>query len=295
MLTYPDLNPVALSLGTWHLFGHVFQPSIHWYGITYLAGFLGCYLAAFVRVRKPGSGWTKEQLADLLFYVALGVVLGGRIGYTLFYAYDNQGHWLEWQNPLYLFQVWDGGMSFHGGLLGVLAALWLFARKYHKRYFEVADFTAVVVPIGLAAGRIGNFINGELWGKVSTLPWAMRIPCFNTRFTGSEYCRDAINGFSQPRQPTQLYEFLLEGVVLFVVLWVFTLKPRPRMAVSALFALLYGCFRFLVEFVRLPDPQFGYLAFGWLTMGQVLSLPLIILGGVVLVLAYRRKQGPGVA
>ncbi len=295
MLTYPDFDPVALHLGTWHLFGQVFQPAIHWYGITYLVGFLGCYLAAYLRARKPNSGWTKEQLADLLFYVALGVVLGGRIGYTLFYAYDNQGHWLEWQNPLYLFQVWDGGMSFHGGLLGVLVAFWLFARKYHKRYFDVADFAAVVVPIGLAAGRIGNFINGELWGKVSTLPWAMRIPCSNTRFTGSEYCRQIVNGYSLPRQPSQLYEFMLEGVVLFVVLWVFTLKPRPRMAVSALFALLYGIFRFLVEFVRLPDPQFGYLAFGWLTMGQILSLPLIILGGVMLVLAYRRKEGPGVA
>ncbi|MDE2090549.1 MAG: prolipoprotein diacylglyceryl transferase, partial [Gammaproteobacteria bacterium] len=132
MLTYPDFDPVALSLGTWHLFGHVFQPAIHWYGITYLVGFLGCYLAAYLRVRKPGSGWNKEQLGDLLFYVALGVVLGGRIGYTLFYAYDNQGNWLEWQNPLYVFQVWDGGMSFHGGLLGVLAAFWFFARKYHK-------------------------------------------------------------------------------------------------------------------------------------------------------------------
>ncbi|MGA9855491.1 MAG: prolipoprotein diacylglyceryl transferase [Gammaproteobacteria bacterium] len=295
MLTYPDFDPVALSLGTWHLFGHVFQPAIHWYGITYLLGFLGCYLAAYLRARRPGSGWSKEQLADLLFYVALGVVLGGRIGYTLFYAYDNQGHWLEWQNPLYIFQVWDGGMSFHGGLLGVMAAFGLFARKYHKRYFEVADFAAVVVPIGLAAGRIGNFINGELWGKPSTLPWAMRIPCINTRFSGGEYCQHLVNGYSQPRQPSQLYEFLLEGVVLFVVLWVFSLKPRPRMAVSALFALLYGIFRFLVEFVRLPDPQFGYLAFGWLTMGQVLSLPLIILGIVLLILAYRHKQPTGVA
>lgn len=286
MLTYPDFNPVALSLG---------PLKIHWYGITYLVGFLGCYLAALVRAKKPGSGWTMEQLGDLLFFVALGVVLGGRLGYTLFYAYDNQGHWLEWQNPLYVFQVWDGGMSFHGGLLGVLIAGWLFARKYRKRLFDVMDFAGVVVPIGLAAGRIGNFVNGELWGKVSNLPWAMRIPCVNTRFTGSEYCQQMVNGYSLPRQPTQLYEFLLEGVVMFAVLWVFSMKPRPRIAVSGLFVALYGCFRFLVEFVRLPDPQFGYFAFGWVTMGQILSLPLIIIGIVMLVLAYRRKEYAGAA
>ena len=280
MLTYPDFNPIALSLG---------PLKIHWYGITYLVGFLGGYLALLTRVKKPGSGWTKDQLADLLFYAALGVVVGGRLGYTLFYAYDIQGHWLEWQNPLYVFQVWDGGMAFHGGLVGVLIAVWLFARKYQKRVFGVLDFIAPAVPIGLGAGRIGNFINGELWGKVSDLPWAMRIPCVNTRFTGGEYCQQVVNGYSLPRLPTQLYECFLEGVVLFTVLWVFSLKPRPRMAVSGLFALLYGIFRFLVEFVRLPDPQLGYLAFGWVTMGQVLSAPLIIAGAVLLWLAYRRK------
>lgn len=287
MLTYPDFNPVAFSLG---------PLKVHWYGITYLVGFLGCYLAALARVKKSYAvGWTVEQIGDLLFYVALGVVIGGRIGYTLFYAYTPEGQWLEWQNPLYIFQVWDGGMSFHGGLLGVLVALWLFARKYRKHYFDVADFSAVVVPIGLAAGRIGNFINGELWGKISTLPWAMRIPCTGTHFTGGEYCVNAVNGYSLPRQPTQLYEFLLEGVVMFVVLFLFSMKPRPRMAAAALFALLYGCFRFLVEFVRLPDPQFGYLAFGWLTMGQILSLPLIIIGVGALVWAYQRTGSTGTA
>lgn len=284
MLTYPDFNPVAFSLG---------PLKVHWYGITYLVGFLGCYLAAYTRVKKPASGWNKDQLADLLFYVALGVVVGGRIGYTLFYAYDDQGHWLEWQNPLYVFRVWDGGMSFHGGLLGVLFAVWLFARRYGKRFFDVVDFAAAVVPIGLASGRIGNFINGELWGKVSSLPWAMRIPCLHTRFSGTEYCQPTVNGYSLPRLPTQLYEFFLEGVVLFAVLWIFSRKPRPRMAVSGLFALLYGVFRFLVEFVRLPDPQFGYLAFGWLTMGQILSFPMIVVGLVLLALAYRRRESAG--
>ncbi|HET7922111.1 MAG TPA: prolipoprotein diacylglyceryl transferase [Gammaproteobacteria bacterium] len=280
MLTYPDFDPVALHLGPLH---------IYWYGITYLVGFFGAYLLLWLRVRRPGSGWNTDQLADLLFYVALGVVLGGRLGYTLFYAYDSAGHWLEWQDPLYVFKVWDGGMSFHGGLLGVLVALWLFARKHHKAYFEVVDFTAVVIPVGLGTGRIGNFINGELWGRISDLPWAMRIPCLNTRFTGGEYCQNAVSGFSQPRLPTQLYEFLLEGVVLFAVLWWFSMKPRPRMAVAGLFGLLYGCFRFTIEFWRLPDPQFGYLAFGWVTMGQVLSLPMIIAGIVLLTLAYRRS------
>lgn len=282
MLTYPDFDPVAFSLG---------PLKVHWYGITYLVGFLGCYLAGLLRAKKNyASGWTADQVGDLLFYVALGVVIGGRIGYTLFYAYTPDGQWLEWQNPLYIFQIWDGGMSFHGGLLGVLVATWLFARKYRKRFFDVVDFSAVVVPIGLAAGRIGNFINGELWGKPSSLPWAMRIPCVNTHFSGGEYCQHMINGYSLPRLPTQLYEFLLEGVVMFVVLFLFTMKPRPRMAASGVFALLYGCFRFLVEFWRLPDPQFGYLFSGWVTMGQVLSLPLIIIGIVLLVLAYRHRN-----
>lgn len=287
MLTYPDFDPVAFSLGPLH---------VHWYGITYLVGFLGCYLAAVIRVkRKHAIGWTMDQVGDLLFYVALGVVIGGRIGYTLFYAYTSGGVWLEWQNPLYIFKIWDGGMSFHGGLLGVLVATGLFALKYRKHYFNVVDFAAVVVPIGLAAGRIGNFINGELWGKVSNLPWAMRIPCVNTHFTGGEYCRHVVNGFSLPYQPSQLYEFFLEGVVMFVVLFVFAIKPRPRMAISGLFGLLYGCFRFAIEFVRLPDPQFGYLAFGWMTMGQILSLPLILVGIVLLVLAYRHKPGTAAA
>jgi len=288
MFTYPDFNPIAISLGTWHLFGQVFHPAIHWYGITYLVGFLGAYVLLLYRVRKPNSGWTTDQLADLLFYGALGVVLGGRIGYMLFYDLPTFLH-----NPATLFQVWDGGMSFHGGLVGVLVALWFFARRYRKRYFDVVDFTAVVVPIGLGAGRIGNFINGELWGKVTTLPWGMRLQCSEPRF--AYYCGGLHSGLSQPRHPSQLYECFLEGVVLFTVLWIYTLKPRPRMAVAGLFSLLYGCFRFLVEFIRVPDEQLGYLAWGWVTMGQILSVPLIITGIVLLVLAYRRKEFAGAA
>ena len=282
MLTYPNIDPIALSLGTWHLFGRIFQPAIHWYGITYLVGFLGGYWCMYLRGRKPGGGWTAEQLQDLLFYVALGVVGGGRLGYMLFYDFPNFVH-----APWTLFLVWQGGMSFHGGLLGVLFAMWLYGRRTDRRFFDLTDFIAVVVPIGLGAGRIGNFINGELWGKVTDLPWGMRLDCADPRFI--PYCGGAVAGLSAPHHPSQLYEFLLEGVVMFTVLWVYSAKPRPRMAVSGLFALLYGVFRFLVEFVRMPDAQLGYLAFGWVTMGQILSLPLMLTGVVLLVLAYRRK------
>ena len=283
MLTYPHIDPIALSLGTWHLFGHVFHPAIHWYGITYLVGFFGGYGCMYLRSRRSASGWTSEQLQDLLFYVALGVVLGGRTGYMLFYDWDTLV-----QAPQTFFFVWDGGMSFHGGLLGVMIAMWLYGRQQGRRFFDLMDFIAPVVPIGLGAGRIGNFINGELWGKVTDLPWGMRLDCADPRF--SYYCGTQTSGLSLPHQPSQLYEFLLEGVVMFIVLWLFSDKKRPRMAVSGLFALLYGLFRFAVEFVRMPDQQLGYLGFGWLTMGQILSLPLIVAGIGLLAWAYRRER-----
>jgi len=272
MLTYPNIDPIALGIG---------PLKVHWYGITYLVGFLGGYWCMYLRRNRPPQHWTAEQLQDLLFYVALGVVLGGRTGYMLFY---------DWPTfvkaPQTFFLIWDGGMSFHGGLVGVLVAMWLYGRRNARHFFDLTDFIAVVVPIGLGAGRIGNFINGELWGKVSDLPWAMRLSCADPRF--GTYC-DGPTGYSLPHVPSQLYEFLLEGVVMFAVLWIYSAKPRPRMAVSGLFALLYGVFRFLVEFVRMPDGQLGYLAFGWVTMGQILSLPLILVGLTLLVLAYRRK------
>ena len=282
MLTYPNIDPVALPLGTWHLFGHVFQPAIHWYGITYLVGFLGGYYCMYLRSKKPGSVWNAVQLQDLLFYVALGVVLGGRSGYMLFYDFDGLK-----QDPVSFFYVWNGGMSFHGGLLGVLVAMWIFCRQTGRRFFDVVDFIAPVVPIGLGAGRLGNFINGELWGKATDLPWGMRLDCAQERFW--YYCGDQHTGYSLPHHPSQLYEFLLEGVVMFTVLWLYSAKKRPAMAVAGLFALLYGSFRFIVEFVRMPDQQLGYLAFGWLTMGQVLSLPLIAAGVGFMVYAYRRE------
>lgn len=283
-MVYPHIDPIALSLGTWHFFGRTIQPAIHWYGITYLVGFLGGYWCMYLRSKRPNSGWTALQLQDLLFYVALGVVLGGRTGYMLFYDWDGLK-----QDPVSFFYVWQGGMSFHGGLLGVMLAMWLYARQQSRRFFDIMDFIAPVVPIGLGAGRLGNFINGELWGKVTDLPWGMQLDCSQERFW--YYCGDLRSGYSLPHHPSQLYELLLEGVVMFTVLWVFSSKPRPRMAVSGLFALLYGSFRFLVEFVRMPDQQLGYLAFDWLTMGQILSLPLIATGVVLLALAYRSELG----
>lgn len=255
MLNYPRIDPVAVKLG---------PLKIHWYGLMYLFGFLGAWFLA--RKRAPRHGWKNEEIEDLLFYSALGVVIGGRTGYMLFY---NLPQLLS--NPLSYFYIWEGGMSFHGGLLGVLAAMWLFGRKHTHPFWEVTDFIAPLVPIGLFFGRIGNFINAELWGKVTDLPWAMAFP----------------GGGPLPRHPSQLYEATLEGLVLFTVLWFFSAKPRPRMAVSGLFLLLYGVFRFLVEFVRLPDPQLGYLAFDWVTMGQVLSLPMILVGASLIWLAYR--------
>jgi phosphatidylglycerol---prolipoprotein diacylglyceryl transferase len=243
MLTAPHIDPVALRLG---------PIQIHWYGLMYLIGFLGAWWLGVYRARRPGSGWKPQEIADLLFYGALGVILGGRIGYVLFY---NFGYYLA--HPLEVFYIWTGGMSFHGGLLGVITAMWLYGRRTKRSFFGVADFVAPLTPVGLGAGRLGNFINHELWGKVTGVSWGMVFP----------------NAGPLPRHPSQLYEFSLEGVALFIILWIYARKPRPTGAVSGLFLLCYGVFRFAVEFVREPDPQLGYLAFGWVTMGQVLSLP----------------------
>jgi phosphatidylglycerol:prolipoprotein diacylglycerol transferase len=201
----------------------------------------------------------------------LGVVLGGRIGYVLFY---NVPAFVD--DPLMLFRVWQGGMSFHGGLLGVLLVAWLVGRKYGVGFWRITDFVAPMIPIGLGAGRIGNFLNGELWGRVADLPWAMVFP----------------GAGPDPRHPSQLYQALLEGLVMFVILWVFSSRPRPLRAVSGLFLILYGLFRFAVEFVREPDAHLGFIAFGWLTMGQLLTLPMILFGLWLMVWAYRHHPQP---
>ncbi|WP_126452838.1 prolipoprotein diacylglyceryl transferase [Sulfuriflexus mobilis] len=252
-----DIDPVAFSLGDF---------KVHWYGITYLVGFALAWWLGNVRARQPGSDWNAEQVSDIIFYAAVGVIAGGRLGYMLFY-----NPFLPAGEASQFWEVWKGGMSFHGGLIGVLGAMWLFGRRYQKSFFQVADFVAPLVPLGLGAGRIGNYINGELWGKVSDVPWAIVFP----------------SGGPLPRHPSMLYEFFLEGLVLFALLWWFSKKAPPRMAISGLFLLGYGGFRFLVEFVREPDRQLGYLAFDWFTMGQALSLPMIAGGGALMWWAYR--------
>lgn len=261
MLPYPQINPVALDLG-------VIQ--IHWYGLMYLVGIGGAWWLASRRLAQFDASWSKEKLSDLVFWVAMGVILGGRLGYVLFY--DLAAYIAE---PLKIIRVWEGGMSFHGGLIGVMLATWWFGRRNGKSFFELMDFIAPLVPIGLGAGRIGNFINAELWGKATDVPWAMIFPTDPQQLA---------------RHPSQLYQFALEGVALFLILWAYSRKPRPTMAVSGLFATCYGVFRFIVEFVRVPDAQLGYLAWGWLTMGQVLCVPMILGGIGLMVWAYRRDK-----
>lgn len=260
MFVYPHINSVAFSVG---------PIKVHWYGIMYLLGFLSAWVLLNRRADQSRGAWTREQIGDVVFYAALGVVLGGRIGYMLFYDF-----WPFIYHPLTLFRVWDGGMSFHGGMLGVALALWLYGRHIKKPFWEMIDWVAPVVPIGLGLGRLGNFINGELWGRVTTVPWGLVYP----------------QAGPLPRHPSELYEFLLEGLLLFIILWWYSAKPRPRGAIAACFMLGYGVFRFCVEFVRQPDPQLGFVAFGWMTRGQELSLPMVLLGGIVLIWAYR-KQG----
>ena len=254
-MIYPTIDPVALSLG---------PIQIHWYGLMYLLGFSGAWWLG--RLRAERFGWTTVEVEDLLFYGAIGVIVGGRLGYSLFYDLP-----ALIDNPLNLFKVWQGGMSFHGGLLGVVVAFGFFARATGKSYFSISDFIVPMVPVGLFFGRIGNFINGELWGKVSDVPWAMIFP----------------NAGPLARHPSQLYEAMLEGVLLFLILWIYSTKPKPPGAVSGLFLLGYGFFRFVVEFVRVPDQQYGYLLLDLITMGQILSLPMIVIGLFITVRAFQ--------
>ena len=256
MLTYPEIDPIALAIG---------PVRIHWYGLTYVVGFIAAWWLARLRAKAPGSTWRPIDVDDLIFFAAIGVIAGGRLGWVLFYGFDA---FLE--NPLSLFRIWEGGMSFHGGLIGVMSAIALFAYRRGRNIADVFDFTAPLPAIGLFSGRIGNFINGELWGKPTDLPWGMLV-----------------NG--EVRHPSQLYEAALEGLVLFAIVWWFTSKPRARLAPSGLFLVAYAAFRMLVEFVRVPDAQIGYLAFGWLTMGQLLSLPMLAAG--IAMLAWAKSRG----
>jgi phosphatidylglycerol:prolipoprotein diacylglycerol transferase len=259
MLTYPNIDPLAFSIG---------PLKVHWYGLMYLFGFIGAWLYGIQRCKRADLDWTRRQVEDVIFYGALGVILGGRLGYTLFYGWDA---FIE--NPLSIFYIWKGGMSFHGGMLGVFLAMLIYARTHGKPFFEVTDFIAPWVPIGLGAGRIGNFINGELVGRVADpdLPWAMVFPFVD----------------QLPRHPSQLYQALTEGLLFFLILWWYSSKPRPVMAVSGVFMICYGCFRFTTEFFRTPDAHLGFIAFDWLTMGQLLSLPMVIVGILLYWLAFR--------
>ncbi|MBE0482880.1 MAG: prolipoprotein diacylglyceryl transferase [Bacterioplanes sp.] len=266
MLQYPNIDPVAISLG---------PLEIHWYGLMYLLAFGTAYALATYRTRQANSGWTAEHVSDLLFYVAMGIILGGRIGYVLFYKMPD-----FLQDPLMIVRLWEGGMAFHGGLIGVLLAAALFAHKHKKNFFDVGDFVAPFVPLGLMFGRIGNFIGGELWGRYadpSSVPWAMVFP----------------RAGDIPRHPSQLYQAALEGLLLFLIIWWFSSKPRPRMAVGGAFLLGYGLFRSTAEFFREPDAHIGFDLFGWISRGQLLSLPMILGGAALLWLAYRRATQSG--
>ena len=271
MLVYPHINPIAISIGP--LLG-VGPLRIHWYGIMYLVGFTTAWLLARYRARRPGSTWNGLDIDDLIFYCAIGVIVGGRTGWCIFYGHDVLA-----QNWLNAFRIWDGGMSFHGGLTGVVVAAFLFARAKGKHPVDVFDFLAPLPGIGLMAGRLGNFINGELWGKPTNLPWAFGVPNAQGVLIG--------------RHPSQLYEAALEGLLLFVIMWTFTAKPRPRLAPSALFMIVYGFARFTVEWVRLPDADIGYLAGNWLTMGMLLTMPMIVIGAIMMVYAYRHNAVSG--
>lgn len=260
MLTYPKIDPVALQIGSL---------SIHWYGLMYLVAFATVYGLGRLRIaRGQAPHFTSRDMEDLVFYSVLGVVAGGRLGYVLFYK---PSYYL--QHPLEIIYLWEGGMAFHGGLIGVLVVLLMYARKRGLSFFTVSDFVAPLIPLGLAAGRLGNFINGELWGRPSTLPWAMMFP-------------SAGDGIA--RHPSQLYQMGLEGIALFLLLWWFSSKPRPTGQVSAAFLIGYGTFRFTAEFTREPDNFLGLLA-GGMSMGQWLSLPMIVAGFVLYRVTARKS------
>lgn len=287
MSSLHDIDPIAVSLPFW-------PHGIHWYGLMYVLAFAAAWWLGQRRLRAGRlPGIDENAYGDLLFYGMLGVLLGGRIGYVLFYDLP-----AFLADPLVLFNVRGGGMSFHGGLLGVMAAGWWWCRKHRMHWFDVMDFVAPLVPLGLGFGRIGNWIGGELWGRVTDSPLGVVFP----RALPAEYANLPVEqlrvlhaqGVLEPfaRYPSQLLQALLEGLVMFAVLWWFSAKPRPRFAVSGMFALLYGVFRIVAEFFRQPDAQYGYLAFGWLTMGMVLSLPLVAIG---LVFLWRSRTAPTLA
>ncbi len=270
MIPYPAFDKIAIEIGP---FGD-FSLKIHWYGIMYLVAFAAAWWLGRVRANKPGSTWKPADIDDFMFFGMLGTILGGRLGYVLFYGLS---FWAE--DPLYPVKVWDGGMSFHGGLLGVMIAFTVFAIRRKRKIADVFDFAAPLPGIGILAVRIGNFINGELWGKPTDVPWAFVVD-------------------DVPRHATQLYEAALEGLLLFLLVWWFTAKPRPRMAPAGLFMVIYALSRITVEFWRIPDEHLneaagGYLFGGWFTMGMLLTLPMLLVGLTLMFMAYRRREPSG--
>lgn len=277
-LQFPNFDPIAFSIG---------PVSLHWYGAMYLFGVLGALYLAKRRANKPNSNWTSQQVENLLFWGFLGLCIGARLGYILFYNFD-----ALIDDPAILFRVWEGGMSFHGGLIGAICVITIFAKKNQKTFMQVADFVAPLVPIGLMFGRFGNFINGELWGRVTNSSIGMLFPTStHADFMFVQSHPEWFSLYSQlngvlPRHPSQLYEMVFEGIVLFIILNLFIRKPRPTGAVSGLFLICYGTFRFIIEFFRQPDEQLG-LFLNFISMGQILCLPMIIGGLLILLYAYR--------
>ena len=276
-----NIDPVAVSIG---------PLDIHWYGIMYLLAFLSFWVIGNYRaVHQNWWAWSKQDVSDILFYGMLGVILGGRIGYMLFYGFD-----LLIKNPLSLFRIWDGGMSFHGGLLGVILALVWFARRTDRSFWQVADFVAPMGTLGLAFGRLGNFIGGELWGRLTDVPWAMifaKSTGFNTANSAAlneAWQSGVLDQYA--RHPSQLYQAGLEGLSLFLLLMWYSSKPRPRGYVSGMFLIGYGVFRVVAEFFRQPDDHLGFLAMQWLTMGMLLSLPMIAAGFIIIMFAKRSSS-----
>lgn len=264
-LQFPVIDPIIFSIG---------PVSLRWYGTMYLIGFLAAMFMANKAADRSNGLWTRDQVSDLLFYGFLGVILGGRVGYVLFYQFE---YFLS--DPLYLFEIWQGGMSFHGGLLGVILAVFIFARKTNKSFLVVGDFVVPLVPIGLGMGRLGNFINAELWGRQTDVPWAMVFPT---------------DPLQVPRHPSQLYEFALEGVVLFAILYVISRRTRSLGLASGVFLIGYGVFRSIIEFFREPDAHLG-LYFSFISKGQILSIPMILAGILIIYLGYLSQQKSAIA
>lgn len=257
-VAFPEIDPVAFSVGFL---------TVRWYGLMYVVGFIGAWALAQYRTRRSDLSFSRDDVDTLIFYLAVGLILGARAGYVVFYNFD-----LFMREPSYLFRVWEGGMSFHGGLVGVIAAGWLFSKRYKKEFLRTTDFFAPLAPIGLTAGRFGNFINAELYGRPTDVPWGMIFP----------------GAGPLPRHPSQLYQMALEGVLLFAILWWYSGRPRPAGVVSGLFLFLYGVFRTFVELFREPDAHIGFISGEWLTMGMLLSLPMVAAGAYFVIRGYQK-------